>query len=141
MLISHYILNGQPLFPFGFGLSYTSFAYSNLQLDKAGIGKEESTTVRCTITNTGQRAGDEVVQLYIRDMLATVVRPVMELKGFQRIHLEAGQSKEVEFSLTPALLQMLNKDMQWVVEPGEFRIMIGASSRDLRPKATLTVKE
>jgi beta-glucosidase len=134
-------LSGQPLFPFGFGLSYTSFDYSNLRLDNTTIGKQATTTVRCTITNTGQRAGDEVVQLYIRDMLATVARPVLELKGFQRIHLEPGQSKEVVFSITPTLLQMLNKDLQWVVEPGEFRIMIGASSRDLRLKTTLEVKE
>lgn len=133
-------LSGEPLFPFGFGLSYSHFEYSNLQLDKKLIGTSESTIARCTIRNTGKYAGDEVVQLYIRDMLASVSRPVLELKGFQRIHLQPGESKEVAFSISPALLQMLNPDMQMVVEPGDFRIMAGASSKDLRLKEVLTVK-
>jgi len=134
-------LSGLPLFPFGFGLSYTQFEYSNLQLDDQVITPSGTTAVRCTIKNTGSRAGDEVVQLYIRDILASIARPVMELKGFQRIRLQPGESKEVTFAITPGILQMLDKDLHRVVEPGEFRIMIGASSRDVRLKTTLTVKE
>ncbi|MFZ6011917.1 MAG: glycoside hydrolase family 3 C-terminal domain-containing protein [Bacteroidota bacterium] len=133
-------LSGLPLFPFGFGLSYTTFGYRDLRLDKTTIAVNESTIVRCIITNTGTRDGDEVVQLYIRDMLASVARPVMELKGFQRIHLKAGESREVRFAITPAMLSMLNEKMETVVEPGDFRIMIGASSRDLRLKQTVTVQ-
>jgi beta-glucosidase len=133
-------LSGQPLFPFGYGLSYTQFEYSNLQLDDKIIAASASTAVRCTIKNAGSRAGDEVVQLYTRDLLASVARPVMELKGFQRIHLEPGESKEVVFAITPGMLQMLNKEMQWVVEPGDFSIMIGASSKDVKLKGILTIK-
>ncbi|WP_276483928.1 glycoside hydrolase family 3 protein [Paraflavitalea pollutisoli] len=133
-------LSGQPLFPFGYGLSYTSFAYSDLQLDNKQIGVGASTTVHCTITNTGKRAGEEVVQLYLKDLLASVARPVLELKGFQRIDLEPGQSKKISFTITPEMLQLLDKDLKRVIEPGDFRIMIGSSSRDLHLKETLTVK-
>jgi beta-glucosidase len=130
-----------PLFPFGFGLSYTKFDYSNLHFDKNDIGKNDSTIIRFTLKNAGSMQGDEVVQLYIRDLLSSVVRPVMELKGFQRVHLLPGEEKEIAFSITPDLLSMLNADMKTVVEPGDFRIMIGASSRDIRLKQTLTVRE
>jgi beta-glucosidase len=134
-------LSGLPLFPFGYGLSYTSFEYSDIKFIKNNISKTDSTTVSFTIKNTGTRDGDEVVQLYIRDLLSSVARPVMELKGFQRIRLKADESKVVSFSITPELLSMLNLKMEQVVEPGDFRIMIGASSRDIRLKETLTVKE
>ncbi len=134
-------LSGLPLFPFGYGLSYTTFKYSDIKFDKNNIGKTDSAIVSFTIKNTGTRNGDEVVQLYIRDLQSSVARPVLELKGFQRIHLKAGESKECSFSITPALLSMLNSKMEEVVEPGDFRIMIGASSRDIRLKETLTVKE
>lgn len=133
-------LSGQPLFPFGFGLSYTSFAYSNIRLDRQCIKKNESVTVQATITNSGSRDGDEVVQLYLRDLLASVARPVLELKGFQRIHLRAGESKQVVFTITPEMLRMLDEKMNPVIEPGDFRIMIGASSRELWLKETLTVQ-
>jgi beta-glucosidase len=86
-------------------------------------------------------AGDEVVQLYIRDLLSSVVRPVMELKGFQRVHLLPGEEKEITFAVTPEVLSMLNADLKTVVEPGDFRIMIGATSRDIRLKETLKVVE
>ena len=95
--------------------------------------------MRCTIKNVGNKAGDEVVQLYIHDVYASLARPVMELKGFERIHLNVGESKEISFAITPGMLSMLDKDLNTVIEPGEFRIMIGASSRDLRLKETLTV--
>lgn len=133
-------LSGLPLFPFGYGLSYTNFTYSDMRFDNAVIDTATTTTVHCKVTNTGKMDGDEVVQLYIRDVLASVARPVMELKGFQRIHLAAGETKEVSFTITPAMLSMLNAQMQTVVEPGDFRIMIGASSRDIRLKETLVVQ-
>lgn len=133
-------LSGAPLFPFGFGLSYTNFSYSNFALSKNQIAQTDSTTLTFTLKNTGSRDGDEVVQLYIHDLLSSVARPVMELKGFQRIHLKAGESKQVSFKITPELLSMLDKEMKTVVEPGDFRIMVGASSRDLRLKGNLTVK-
>lgn len=132
-------LSGLPLFPFGFGLSYTTFEYSNMKLDKNNISKTDSTVVHFTIKNTGTMDGDEVVQLYIRDLLSTVARPVMELKGFQRVHLMKGESKELSFAITPTLLSMLNELLKNVVEPGDFRIMIGASSRDIKLKENLTV--
>lgn len=132
-------LTGQPLFPFGFGLSYTQFQYSNLSFDKNLIKDNETAIVRCTIKNSGSRDGDEVVQLYIRDELSSVARPVKELKGFQRVFFKAGETKEVEFKITPELLQMLNNKMEWVIEPGEFRIMFGTSSKDIRARGIITV--
>jgi beta-glucosidase len=134
-------LSGLPLFPFGFGLSYTSFEYTDLKLAKNNIAKTDSTLVTFKLKNTGIMEGDEVVQLYIRDLLASVARPVMELKGFERIHLLPGQTKDVKFALTPSMFQMFNKELKTVVEPGDFRIMIGSSSRDLRLKETLTIVE
>lgn len=134
-------LSGMPLFPFGYGLSYTNFEYNDIKLSKNNISKAESTTLSCTIKNTGTRDGDEVVQLYIRDMLSSVARPVMELKGFQRIHVKAGESKAVSFAITPELLLMLDVEMKEVVEPGEFRVMIGCSSREIKCKTTLTVAQ
>lgn len=133
-------LSGQPLFPFGFGLSYTQFAYSDILLDRPIISKNEKTTVRFKLKNIGTRDGDEVAQLYIKDILSSVVRPVQELKGFQRIHLKAGEEKEVVFEITPELLEQLDIDLKPIVESGEFRIMIGSSSRDLPLKATLTIQ-
>ncbi|MDE3253216.1 MAG: fibronectin type III-like domain-contianing protein, partial [Bacteroidota bacterium] len=132
-------LSGLPLFPFGFGLSYTHFTYSGVHLDKPLIRIGESASVSCKITNDGKRDGEEVVQLYIRDELASVAQPVLALKGFQRIALKAGETKEVSFQITPEMLQLLNEKMQRVIEPGDFRIMIGASSRALWLKDTLHV--
>jgi beta-glucosidase len=134
-------LNGQPLFPFGFGLSYTSFEYSNLRFDKKQWSKNDSAKVYCTIKNTGSVAGDEVVQLYIRDVLSSLAQPVKQLKGFQRLSLKAGEGKEISFNITPELLKMLDANMQWIVEPGEFRIMIGASSKDIRLREMVKVVE
>ena len=136
----YYNLTGQPLFPFGYGLSYSTFEYSQLQLSNNTIKTNGSITVSCQVTNTGKHTGDEVVQLYIRDELASVARPIMELKGFQRISLQPGETKDVLFTLGPKQLSMLNKDLDTVVEPGDFRIMIGASSKDIRLRGILTVE-
>lgn len=140
-------LSGEPLFPFGFGLSYTKFEYRELKLSKKeisskiDISKTESVTASFTLQNTGTFDGEEVVQLYIRDLLSTVARPVLELKGFERIRLKAGESKQVSFEITPQMLQMLNAEMKTVIEPGDFRIMIGSSSKELLLKDTLRVIE
>jgi beta-glucosidase len=133
-------LTGQPLFPFGFGLSYTTFEYSNLAIEPSEIAATGKAAVRCVVTNTGGRTGDEVAQLYIRDVLASVARPVMELAGFQRVHLGPGQAATVVFELGPEHLRMLDRDMKWVVEPGAFRIMVGSSSKDIRLRGQLMVR-
>ncbi len=133
-------LPGEPLFPFGFGLSYTAFTYTGLELDRESISKGDSARIRFTVKNTGSRDGDEVVQLYVRDPIASVARPVIELKGFQRVHLRAGEARELSFTITPAMLEMLDRDMKRVVEPGEFRILVGGSSTDIRLQGTLAVQ-
>jgi beta-glucosidase len=134
-------LSGQPLFPFGYGLSYTTFEYRDLRFSRNNIRSTDSVWVTCTIENTGKYDGEEVVQLYIRDELSSVARPVMELKGFQRVSLRKGESKTIQFLLHREHWQMLNADMHSVMEPGNFRIMIGASSRDIRLRGILTVRD
>ncbi|NCT77137.1 MAG: beta-glucosidase [Chitinophagaceae bacterium] len=133
-------LSGQPLFPFGFGLSYTTFSYSNLRFNAASLDSNGILLVSCDITNTGHRSGDEVVQLYTRDELASVARPVKELKAFERIMLTPGETKTVQFTLPAASFRLLNKDMQWAWEPGAIRIMIGASSADIRLRDHIYLK-
>ncbi len=133
-------LTGMPLFPFGFGLSYTTFEYSSLRIEPATIDAAGTVIVRCSVRNTGPRAGAEVVQLYIRDVLASVARPVMELKGFERVALAPGESRDVAFRVGPAELRMLDADMRLLVEPGAFRVMIGASSKDIRLRGEFTVR-
>ncbi len=133
-------LTGQPLFPFGFGLSYTTFEYSALSIEPRSIPANGRATVRFRVRNTGTRAGDEVPQLYVRDVLASVARPVMQLEGFTRLSLAPGQEREVQFVLGPGNLRMLDENMRWVVEPGAFRIMVGASSKDIRLRGELVVR-
>ena len=129
----------EPLFPFGHGLSYTSFAYSNLRLDRSRITADESALLSVEVSNSGSRAGDEVVQLYIHDVLSEwTPRPVKLLKGFQRIHLQPGETRTVTFSIGRAQLQFLGLEMQPVVEPGLFELMVGGSSENLQ-KITLEV--
>jgi len=130
-----------PLFPFGYGLSYTSFAFRNLRLEKKKIGRGESTRVLVEVANTGRRAGAEVVQMYIRDRVSTVTRPVKELKGFQKVTLAPGATQTVVLDITPELLAFYDIHMNFVVEPGEFQIAVGNSSRDRDLlKVVLTVK-
>ena len=119
-----------PLFPFGYGLSYTTFALDNLRLDRSRIAVGESARVSIDVTNTGPTAGDEVVQLYIRDVVSSVTRPVKELKGFKRVSLEPGETRTVTLDITPERLAFYDIDMVFRVEPGEFLIMVGSSSRD-----------
>jgi len=119
-----------PLYAFGFGLSYTQFQFGKPRLKKSTIGKTESTEIRIDVTNTGARAGDEVVQMYIRDKVSSVTRPVKEVKGFERVTLAPGETKTVSLEIAPEHLAFYNIDMEHVVEPGEFEIMIGNSSRD-----------
>jgi beta-glucosidase len=133
-------LSGLSLFPFGFGLSYSSFEYSDLQFSKNDIAQNDSVIVKCKLKNTGNWDADEVVQLYIRDLLSSVARPVMELKGFQRIHLASGETREISFVVGPSALSMLDENLKKIVEPGDFKIMIGASSRDIRLKGILKVR-
>jgi beta-glucosidase len=132
-------LTGQPLFPFGYGLSYTDFEYSDLEFSEKQISTTGETSVRFKVKNTGKYAGEEVVQLYIRDLLASVSQPLLALKGFQKISLQPGETKDVSFEITPDMLKILNKDMKWEVEPGDFRILIGASSKDIRLRDNITV--
>jgi beta-glucosidase len=133
-------LSGQPLFPFGYGLSYTTFEYSDIKFDNSEIGINGSTKLRCKIRNSGRTEGAEVVQLYMKDVLASVSQPVTQLKGFQKINLKPGEVKEVTFEITPEMLKLLNQEMKWVVEPGEFRFMIGSSCKDIRLHGNLKVK-
>ena len=120
-----------PLFPFGWGLSYSTFKYANLRLAPATIGTQGETTASVDITNTSRIRGDEVVQLYIRDEVSSVTRPVEELRGFERVSLDPGQTKTITFRLGFPELSFLNRDMHWVVEPGAFKIMVGSNSVDL----------
>ncbi|HEU4510785.1 MAG TPA: beta-glucosidase BglX [Pyrinomonadaceae bacterium] len=120
-----------PLFPFGYGLSYTKFKISNLQLSAPRMAANGTLTVTVDVENTGQRSGDEVVQLYIRDVVASMSRPVKELKGFQRLTLKPGEKRRVGFVLDQEHLGFWNREMRYVVEPGEFRVMIGSSSADV----------
>jgi beta-glucosidase len=132
-------LSGKPLFPFGFGLSYTTFAYRELQISPAQIPPDGTAHVSFTVTNTGAMAGDEVVQLYIRDLIASRTRPVLELKGFRRVSLRPGESQRVSFDVGFDQLSMLDASLTKVVEPGDFRITIGSSSADMRLRGLLTV--
>lgn len=121
-----------PKYPFGYGLSYTNFEYANLKLSKHRITKNDSIEVSLTIRNTGKFDGEEVVQLYLRDRVGSIVRPVKELKGFAKIKLAAGESKRITFNINKEKLAFYNQSLQWVAEPGDFDLMIGASSADIR---------
>ena len=136
---SNYLdVRNEPLYPFGYGLSYTSFEYSDITLSSHQMNADGTITASVTVKNTGSYDADEVVQLYIRDVVGSISRPVKELKGFQRIHLNAGESQTVTFTITPDLLKFYDYNLNEVIEPGDFDIMIGPNSRDVKKK-TLTV--
>lgn len=137
---SNYLdVSNEPLYPFGYGLSYTTFAYSDIHLSSTEMSADGELTATVTVTNTGSRDGAEVVQLYIRDLVGSVTRPVKELKGFEKIFLKAGESRKVSFSITPELLKFYNYDLQFVCEPGDFDVMIGGNSQDVK-KARFLLK-
>ena len=129
------------LYPFGYGLSYTTFEYSDMEISPKVITPEQEATVSLKVTNTGKRAGDEVVQLYIRDVLSSVTTYEKNLAGFERIHLNPGETKTVSFSIDRKQLELLDKHMEWTVEPGEFVLMAGASSEDIRQSVVLEVED
>jgi beta-glucosidase len=130
-----------PLYPFGYGLSYTQFEYSNLRIDPPDSGPAGTVRVSVDVKNVGARAGDEVVQLYIHDVVGTVSTPVKQLRGFRRLSLQPGETKTADFVLGPEDLSLLNRDMHWVVELGAFEVMVGSSSEDIRLKGGFQVKE
>jgi beta-glucosidase len=130
---SNYLdITNEPLYPFGFGLSYTQFTYGDLQLDKTQLKGNQKLTASVTVTNSGKYDGAEVVQLYIRDLVGSITRPVKELKGFQKVFLKAGESKTVSFTITPDDLKFYNNNLKYDWEPGDFTIMTGGSSRDVK---------
>ncbi|MFC1574058.1 glycoside hydrolase family 3 C-terminal domain-containing protein [Candidatus Latescibacterota bacterium] len=132
-------ISSEPLYEFGFGLSYTEFEFSNLKLSAGEIASGGTVKVSCDVKNTGKVSGEEVVQLYINDVLSSVTTPVKELRGFEKIKLEPGESKTVSFTLTPKHLSLLDRNLKWKVEPGEFEVMIGHSSKDIRLRESFTV--
>lgn len=130
---SNYLdVSNDPLYPFGYGLSYTEFEYGDIKLSASEMTNESELTASVMVTNKGQFDGEEVVQLYLRDVVGTVTRPVQELKGFERISLKVGESKEVSFKVTPEMLKFYNYDLQYVNEPGDFKVMIGGNSKDVQ---------
>jgi beta-glucosidase len=133
-------VNRAPLFPFGYGLSYTTFKFDNLRVDPPQIGTAATAKVSVDVTNTGAREGDEVAQLYIHQCVASVTRPVEELRGFKRVTLKPGEKTTVEFKLTPDSLSMINIDMHRVVEPGTFDIMVGPNAVDTSSVALQVVQ-
>ena len=132
---SNYLdIDNDPLYPFGYGLSYTTFRYGDLQLSNNSMNEKGKITASVTVTNTGNYDADEIVQMYIRDMVGSVARPVKELKGFERIHLKKGESRTVSFDITAKQLKFYNSALNWVCEPGEFEVMVGGNSRDVQTK-------
>lgn len=132
---SNYLdIDNDPLYPFGYGLSYTTFRYGDLRLSNNSMNEKGKITASVTVTNTGSHDADEIVQMYIRDMVGSVARPVKELKGFERIHLKKGESRTVSFDITAEQLKFYNSALDWVCEPGEFEVMVGGNSRDVQTK-------
>ena len=128
-----------PAFEFGYGLSYTTFDFSNLRIEPKRVTLTGKTSIKVDIKNTGSRAGEEVVQLYVNDVVASITRPVKELRGFKRIALEPGETKTVEFELSTEMLSFYDKDMKLTVEPGIFKVMVGHSSKDISLEDDLEV--
>ena len=139
---SNYLdVTNEPLYPFGFGLSYTTFAYSDISLSQSSMDMQGMITASVDVSNTGLLPGGEVVQLYIRDLVGSTTRPVKEWKGFERIYLQPGQTRTVTFKIAPEMLKFYDYDLQYVIEPGDFQVMIGSNSRDVKTAAfTVTSK-
>jgi beta-glucosidase len=129
---------GTPLYEFGYGLSYTTFEYTNLQIRSKEIGGKVE--ISLDVKNTGGRKGDEVVQLYINDIISSTSKPVKELKGYEKVALEPGEKKTVQLKLLPEDLSLFDRDMNFIVEPGTFEVMVGSSSKDIRLKGEFEVK-
>ncbi|UVS30826.1 beta-glucosidase BglX [Bacteroides fragilis] len=130
---SNYLdVDNDALYPFGYGLSYTTFRFSDITLNRSSIGMDNELVASVTVTNTGDRAGSEVVQLYIRDLVGSVTRPVKELKGFEKIYLQPNESRTVRFTIAPEMLKFYNADLKFVAEPGDFDVMIGPDSRNVK---------
>ncbi|MBW9278881.1 beta-glucosidase BglX [Bacteroides fragilis] len=130
---SNYLdVDNDALYPFGYGLSYTTFQFSDITLNRSSIGMDNELVASVTVTNTGDRAGSEVVQLYIRDLVGSVTRPVKELKGFEKIYLQPNESRTVRFTIAPEMLKFYNADLKFVAEPGDFDVMIGPDSQNVK---------
>ena len=130
---SNYIdVRNDPLYPFGYGLSYTTFEYGKPRLNGTSMSAGGKLTLTVNVKNTGKYDADEVVQLYIHDLSASISRPVKELKGFERISLKAGESRDVSFDIDTDMLKFYNSDLQYVAEPGDFEVMVGGNSRDVQ---------
>jgi beta-glucosidase len=132
-------LDPSPLYEFGYGLSYTGFEYSKLKIEPHTIGPGGTVRVSAEVKNTGDRPGAEVVQLYLHDVIGSVVTTVKELRGFEKVQLEPGETRTVSFVVTPEHMALLNRHLEWVVEPGTFEVMVGHSSKDIRLKGTFEV--
>jgi beta-glucosidase len=128
-------VSNTPLYPFGFGLSYSSFVYGDIRLNKSVLSSSSPVTATITVTNSGGYDGEEVVQLYIQDLVGSITRPVKELKGFQKIMLKKGESREINFPISIEDVKFFNRDLKWVAEPGEFKVYIGPNSRDVKVAA------
>jgi beta-glucosidase len=136
---SNYLdISNDPLFPFGYGLSYTSFSYGDILLSKKQIRSNENLEIKITVTNSGNYDGEETVQLYVQDVYASIAQPVKQLKGFQKIFLKKGEKKELNFKLTTQDLKFFNQDLKQVFEPGDFNVFVGTNSRDVK-KASFTL--
>jgi len=133
-------LSGEPLYPFGFGLSYTTFEIFDLELNQTKYSENEMIVAKVNVKNTGSKAGSEVVQLYVKDLLASVSRPIIELKGFKKVFLKAGESKQISIEVPVKELQFLDSAMNWIVEKGTYRIMVGNSSKNLPLKQNIEVE-
>ncbi|MFY7815975.1 MAG: glycoside hydrolase family 3 C-terminal domain-containing protein, partial [Chryseobacterium taeanense] len=136
----YYDLSGEPLYPFGFGLSYTTFDISDLKLNTLKFKANDTIIAKVTVKNTGSKAGSEVVQLYVKDLLASVSRPIIELKGFQKVYLKPGESKQISIEVPVKDLQFLDEKMNWMVEKGTYRIFAGNSSKNLPLKQNIELE-